>query len=205
MPRLSLIKPQGDCPPNGFRYVDPLDGWVCHAWTYNDWVDLAKAHLVANQREIPNDLGLVMQDQLCQTLDPGWCNYDSDKRPRPTTSLGWGDVASGIATFTKWIASGAQYVAQSEADRRAEICSRCYLNVNVEGCGACHKAVAEITKEKKSKYDYSLKACGVCKCLLRAKIHFPLSVMEESTRKHQDTYRQVAHCWLNSDSENFRG
>lgn len=200
--KLSLIKEQGPCPPDGFRYVDPHDGWLCHAWTYNDWVDFQIAHLRANDRPVPIDLGEAMQDQLCRTLPPGWCNYDDPKRPRPSTGLGWGDIAAGIKTFGDWIAKGAQYVGQAEADRRAEICTRCYLNVNVEGCGACHKVIAEVTKDKKTKFDYALRACAACKCLLRAKVHFPLqTLLDNESREVQEMYPE--HCWLKKGGENY--
>jgi hypothetical protein len=201
--KLSLIKTQGPCPPDGFRYVDPEDGFVAHAWTYNDWVPLQQSHLSANNREVPPDLGEQMQDQLCKTLPPGWCNYDSDSRPRPTTSLGWGDVLGGLQTFAKWISGGAGYVSQEEADRRALICSRCYLNVHVEGCGACHKAVAEVTKDRKTKYDFALKACAVCKCLLKAKVHFPMETLDMNRDAVQEMYPE--HCWLKKTGPNYRG
>lgn len=202
-PKLSLINEQGPCPPNGFRWVDPEDGWVAHAWAYNDWIPLAKSHLSANNRPIPGDLEEQMQNQLCQTLPPGWCNYDSEQRPRPQVDLGWGDVLGGLATFARWIQSGLQYVPQDEADRRALICSRCYLNVHVEGCGACHKAVAEVTKSRKSKYDFALKACAVCKCLLRAKVHFPLDTLNKNNDNLQPMY--PSHCWLKEGGDNYRG
>ena len=175
-------------PPNGFRYVDPQDGFIDHAWDYRSWVDQAKRHLQVNEREIPLTLEQDMEDQLCQTLEPGWCNYDNDARPRVTTNLGWGDVMEGIQTFTKWIKSGFAYVSQGEADRRAEICARCYLNTNVSGCGTCQKLVEEVVGNKKTKYDSYLKACSVCKCFLRAKVHFPISTLGDA---HQEVYSQI--------------
>lgn len=200
--KLRLIKEQGPCPPDGFRYVDPHDGWVAHAWSYNDWVELYLQHLRANEREVPGTLGEDMQDQLCQTLPPGWCSFDDPTRPRATTSLGWGDVLAGLKTFSNWILQGLSYVEQEEADRRALICSRCYLNVHVDGCGSCHKIVAEVTKSRKSKYDFALKACAACKCLIRAKIHFPLSILDKA-----DTVQELYpdHCWLKKGGENYYG
>lgn len=200
---LSLIKEQGPCPPDGFRYVDPEDGFVAHAWTYNDWVPIEAHHLAVNNRPIPDNLGLLMQDQMCKTLPPGWCNYDDPNRPRPSVSLGWGDVLGGIAVFARWISGGAKYVDQEEADRRAQICSRCYLNVNVDGCGACHAAVAEVTKDRKTKYDFTLRACAACKCLLKAKVHFPIETLDTENLSVQELYPDF--CWLKKGGENFNG
>ena len=201
---LRLSNLWGPCPPDGFRYVFPETGKEIHAWTYVDWVQLAKNHLQANNLPVPQDLGEIMQEQLCKTLPPGWCNYDDPNRVRPSTSLSWGDIATGIATFTRWIGGGCKYVTQDEADRRALVCSRCYLNVNIEGCSGCQKIVQEITGQRKTKYDFALKACGVCHCLLRAKVHFPQAILDKESEKVQEQYSEVPHCWLNKRSENYR-
>lgn len=200
--RLQLINEWGACPPDGYRYVDPVDGFVAHAWTYVDWVDVQMAHLRANNREVPKDLGIQMQEQICKTLPPGWCLYDDENRPRPSTVLSWDDVMAGLKTFGRWVGQGANYVAQPEADRRAEICSRCYLNVHVSGCAACQKAVQEIVRDKKSKYDHMLRTCAVCKCFLKAKVHFPLETLDTANPGVQEMYPDF--CWLNKNSENYR-
>jgi hypothetical protein len=189
--------------PDGYRYVFPEDGYLVHAWTYVDWVNLATAHLQANNREVPGDLGALMQNQLCLTLPPGWCLYDDPNRPRPSTSLSWNDVTAGMKTFTRWIAGGCHYVAQKEADRRSEICSRCYLNVNVQGCSGCAQAVKEVVGDKHAKFDVALQSCAVCKCFLKAKVHFPIETLDTQSEKVQSMY--PGFCWLNKESENYLG
>lgn len=201
--KLSLIKEQGPCPPEGFRYVDPVDGFVTHAWTYNDWVALHRSHLQANGRAEPDHLESLMQDQLCRTLPPGWCNYDDPNRPRPTVSLDWGTVANGLKTFSNWILNGCHFVTQAEADRRANICSRCYYNVNISGCSACQKAVAETIGSRRTKFDYSLKGCAVCRCVLRAKVWFPQSILDKENERLQEQYPDF--CWLKRTGDNYRG
>lgn len=200
---LRLINQWGACPPDGYRYVFPEDGFVAHAWTYVDWLDVARAHLRANDREIPANLGDLMEEQYCSTLPPGFCTYDDENLPRPSTSLSWNDVQSGLKTFAKWMAGGCSYVSQSEADRRAMICTRCYLNVNVQGCSACQKAVQEVVRDKHSKHDFALRTCAVCKCFLRAKVHFPMETLDTESEKVQGMY--PGFCWLNKESENYRG
>jgi hypothetical protein len=199
---LSLLNEWGPCPPDGYRYVFPADGWVCHAWTYVDWVQAARNHLVGNNIEVPLTLESDMQQQLCLTLPPGWCNYDDDHRPRPTTSLGWNEVGAGLQTFARFLSSGAKLVEQAEADRRALICSRCYLNVNITGCSGCQKLVKEVVT-RKTKYDNSLRGCAVCKCVLSAKVHFPISALDTGNPGVQQMYPDF--CWLSKDSENYRG
>lgn len=201
--RLCLINEWGPCPPGGFRYVDPEDGFVSHAWAYVDWIEFQRRHLEANNREIPPNLGELMQDQLCKTLPPGWCLYDDPNRPRPSVSLSWNDVASGIKTFGRWVKGGLKTVGQVEADRRAVICSCCYLNVNVQGCSGCAKAVIEVVGEHKTKFDHMLNSCAVCKCFLKAKVHFPIETLDTQSEKVQSMY--PGFCWLNKESENYRG
>ena len=198
MSRLSLIKPSV-CPPEGFRYVFPEDGYLVNDHTYDAWVQHARNHLQANQREEPPDLAAQMEDQLCQTLEPGWCAYDDDSRPRPSTSLDWGAIAGGVETFARWIRDGCRYVSQAEADRRALICTRCYLNVNVSGCAGCQKVVKEIVRNKMTQYDSALRACAVCKCLLAAKVHFPLEILDKENARAQSMYPEF--CWLKAKKQ----
>lgn len=144
-----------------------------------------------------------MQHQLCLTLPPGWCKYDDDSRPRPSTSLEWNDVMRGLKTFGRWILTGRPYVNQAEADRRALVCTRCYLNVDVSGCSGCQKLVEDVVVDKHSKYDSSLRACAVCKCFLRAKIHFHLSDLEkDEDSRLQEMYPDF--CWLKKGGENYK-
>ena len=199
---LALSNLWGPCPPDGYRYVFPDDGYLVHAWTYVDWVQAAKNHLTANNQPIPGTLEQDMQQQLCLTLPPGFCLYDDDNRPRPNMSLEWGDVTAGLATFARWIAGGCQYVDQNEAERRAQVCSRCYLNVNVQGCSGCQKAVAEVVRDKQTTLDATLRTCAVCKCFLRAKVHFPISTLDTDSEKVQQMYPEF--CWLNKAGENYR-
>jgi len=200
--RLCLKNPLGGpCPPDGYRWTDTTDGYVSHAWDYRTWVEQAEKHLRCNGREIPADLGEQMQEQLCLQLPPGWCDYDDPNRPRPSYTMEWNDIASGLQTFARWITGGCQFVAQSESNRRALICSRCYLNQQVSGCAACKRAVEEVIGSHATKYDFALKGCGVCRCMLRAKVHFPIETLDTETDKLQALYPDF--CWLKKGGSNY--
>lgn len=196
----SLIKPSV-CPPDGFRYVFPSTGYVVHDWTYDAWLEKGRAHVAANKLPHQESLEQDMNDQLCKTLPPGWCNFDDPARPRVSTSLTWDDVQRGVEVFTGWIKSGMETVSQKEAERRADICSRCYLNVNVQGCSACHQAVKVLALRYKTKHDASLKTCAACRCFLRAKVHFPLSILDKNNPGAQALYPEF--CWLKHDGPNY--
>lgn len=192
-------------PPDGFRYVFPTDGWTAHAWDYQSWIQEARHHLHANNQGVPEDLEAQMEHQLCQTLEPGWCSFDDPDRPRPRTNMTWDDVEAGAKTFLRWITQGMQFVDKTEAERRALICSRCYLNVNVTGCSACKTVVSTMTKtlNRETKYDFALRNCGACRCFLKAKVWFPLEVFDKESFTVQSQY--PIHCWLNKQSDNYRG
>lgn len=190
------------CPPDGFRYVFPETGWLNHAWDHNTWVAQAEAHVKANNLTPDIHLTQKMEEQLCLTLPPGWCNYDDVNRPRPNVQLNWSDILAGIAAFANWFKLGRPTVPQAEADRRAMICSRCYLNVNVSGCTACHAIVQQTIGERKTRHDDHLRACGVCKCLLRAKVHFPIDSLPAAP-DNQAMYPEF--CWLKEGGPNYRG
>ena len=201
--RLSLINPwRGPCPPDGFRWKDPLDGWESHAWDYGTWVEQAVRHYHVNKREVPPDLGEQMQEQLCLRLPPGWCNYDNPNRERAAVSLEWNDVLAALQVFKEWIKAGCSFVTQSEAERRALICSRCYMNTFIGGCSACQKMVAEVTGKRATKYDFALNSCGVCKCVLKAKVHFPQNILDKEALGKQEVYPE--HCWLKRGGPNHQ-
>ena len=198
---LTLTNPNV-CPPDGFRYVFPEDGYLSHSWTWNDLLNDAVAHCLANNYPVEG-LKEKIEDQICRTLPPEWCGYGMPNVPRVTVSLSWSDIVNGAETFARWAVSGLKHVDQKEAERRAGICARCYLNVPVSGCLGCQKLVQEAVKGLASRYDHLLKGCAVCRCILKAKIHFPLNVLDKENPGVQERY--PGHCWLNKSSDNYHG
>ncbi len=197
------LKDYRECPPDGYRYIVPQTGTEIRAWDAFSWFDLAKANLTSNGFPVPDDLEAQMEDQLCSTLDPHWCDQIDPNRPYVSTRLNWGDVKAGITVYSNWIAGGTKTVPQEEADRRAKICASCYLNVNVEGCYACHKLAGLLTWSNRTPYDESLRACAACKCLNRAQVWFPIDVLLSSdTSERQSLY--PSFCWKQRKSENFQ-
>lgn len=202
--RLALLNPlRGPCPPGGYRWVCPLDGWVSHAWDYRTWVEQAHRHYDVNGLTKPENLEADMEEQLCQMLEPGWCKYDDPNRVRPDAVLGWADVYRGLTTFRNWLEQGMAVVDKAESNRRALICSRCHMNVQIEGCLGCQKIVSEVVRDLHTDYDYALKGCAACKCLLKAKVHFPYETLDKENEKLQSVYPE--HCWLKRTGPNYHG
>lgn len=194
MSSLCLINAlRGPVPPDGYRYTDPVSGFRAHSFDYRDWVEQEQKHLKANGREVPVDLELAMQEQLCHTLPPGWCSYDV---PNPVTvhDLDWKDIMQAAQRFSGWLLDGCPLVDQKEAERRATICTRCYLNVSIGGCSACQAAVEKLSEGLTTKQDVYLKSCGACKCNLKAKVHFPYETLDKENPAVQKLYPD--HCWM---------
>ena len=184
-----------EVPPEGFRWTCPDCGWMIQNIDKAEWLYRAQQHVSSNHGEVPFDLLSKMEDQLCQTLPPGWCLYDDEKRPRPSFALSWDDLKSGLTTFARWATAGFPVVDQAEAERRARICVNCYLNTHVQGCANCHRMVEEILPTHHTPLDPSLRACSVCKCMLKKKIWFDLGVLKDSSSEdHRKMY--PSFCWM---------
>lgn len=196
-----------EVPPDGYRYTVPQTGHYVKSWNVDSWLDKTRAHLKANNIEVPNDLLAQMEDQLCTLLPPGFCEYEDPNRPKIDTHFGWGAVEQGSKTLFEWAKQGLPLVSQDEAERRGKICANCYANIRVTGCGvSCRELIRNIIGwfvGRKTSVDDRLQSCGVCQCWLRSKIHIPLEVIE----KHDNPALQPMFpkwCWLRKDSDNYK-
>lgn len=189
--------------PDWFRYTHEETGHTDTAHVYADWIERCHTHRKDNN--LPPMNAAQFEDQLCEQIGPEYCEYQEGD------SKDWVDIRrlslSDVVAFTKVLIahafSGGQYVSQEEANRRAKICSTCYFNVNVPGCGAC-RAVSSLTAgNRKTDYDHQLKSCAICKCTNSSQVHFPLTTLAvNSTNEKQSQYPQP-FCWKSKTSPNY--
>lgn len=159
---------------------------------------------------IPNGLGVEdqLEDLLC-IMYPSECVSTDPEIPRKR-ELSMQDVVRGTQVLVKVVAhrilqivglSDGPFVDQLEANRRAEICSRCPYNITYrKPCtGLCPELVAVIKAVKGDRhtpYDHEQKACSVCSCLTQAnvwvRLDISLSGMDELMKKQ---FRHVNGCW----------
>lgn len=197
-----LLNPDLVPPEPHFAYRNPQSGHWSVSQTHDDWIKQEYEHRKGNGMDVPPNLRQIMEEQLCSTLPAGWCEEFDPNRIEPLTRMHRGDVLEGMKVFAKWAVQKAPYVSQVEAERRADICSRCHLNVQVLGCSSCHAIADELTKKVSTSKDGNLIACAVCKCLLRAKVWFPLPILETVDNEwKQKTYPKF--CWLKKGGENY--
>lgn len=193
-------------PPDFYVYTDPDTGWLCEGRDYYSWVSKERDHRNANNLPVPNNLGELMQQQLCKRLPPDLCTYDPSDPEWVDVRLTWDDVYGAVKTYREWKAQGKPFVPNEEAERRAKICANCYLNVHVAGCGGlCNEIVRLVTEtkgDKKTSVDGQLKNCGACKCVNSAQIWFPIDVLlANDSPDKQPKYAE--NCWKKVDGKNF--
>lgn len=166
-------------PPDRFRFRFAEDGFVVRNFSYTGWLDGIKTHARNNGYPIPTVE--EAEDQLCRTLSGEWCQY-TDGRPSQgenLTRFTLDDFKRGTQVFIAHLANGAKVVAQEVAEERALTCSRCFMNMEIPGCSACHAVanlVADASGAGTTKSDSMLKACSWCGCSAQANVWMPTEV-----------------------------
>lgn len=152
---------------------------------------------------LPLDKEQWFQDLLCRQINTK-CEVVAPVTTA-TRKLNAGDALHFLKVVWKWLASsGAELVPQSEADRRAEICASCPLNIPITGCSVCKGIAGKIfgiTKGRKTRWDSQLQGCGVCGCINKLQVFIPLKALEKGVTPEM---RFPNFCWkysLNKTSE----
>jgi hypothetical protein len=190
---------------DSFRYTHKETSHRSVGPDYWTWQDRIKEHRKAN--DLPAITAIEAEDQLCKTLPPGWCSHSENNRPFVETRLSLSDIFNGAIAYAKLALTGFQTVSQGEANRRARLCAGCFLNVTLQGCGACGKMGEAITGDvanKKTDYDDALKACAACRCPNKSTVHFPLPLLESADPGDEKQPLFVDFCWRKKNSENYR-
>lgn len=164
-------------PPGGWKYVQPETETEIRGGDYYSLIEKVRRHRHLNYldtREIEDQV----QAQICEGMSTDaraiYCR-DSAVHPNlePHASIAFDDVKH----FLKTIRNTRRFVAQSEADRRSEICASCPRNTAIAGCSACRNLIGlvfNVIGNRHTPLDARLRACGVCGCELKTAVHLPL-------------------------------
>lgn len=182
-------------PPGGWRYFVPeTKTWFRNYLALSDLVSALGQHYRANQLVPPSGLEQRIINAMCPELPPNWCQYEGSAKPPVSRPLTFNDVVTGTRILLSWQMEGRPKVSPEEADRRAEICARCDRNVQPSGCPTCNSPLRKIVEAfvgaEKTKYDNELRVCRECGCSLKAKIWFPLDLLQTDKTNLPDW------CWL---------
>lgn len=194
-------------PPDFFRYRHAETGWLSKAVDHYNWILEIVGHRRGNS--LPPITVADAENQLCQTLPPGWCEHDDGERSGRSwvnTRLNWSQIVEGTKAYVDLILSGFKTVEQEEANRRASICASCYLKTPPQGCGSCLKIAQLIVGDvaaKTTPHDSYLvnQACSVCSCPVKSIVHFPLSALDKAdSPEKQEAF--PTFCWRKQGSPN---
>lgn len=110
----------------------------------------------------------------------------------------------GAQILSEWLGSGAVTVDPATAQRRADVCLKCPLNVHesftAETIAAAIRRQVEIKNSLKLRVngEKSLHTCAVCGCVNRLKIWLPL---ERILPTPEELPKFDSACWLISESK----
>ena len=185
-----MIEPvqQHETPSGGWQYTDPRTNmrYVEHALSavlnkvYTSWI--------ANDIAIPADWQAVIRQEICEQRPDIECREIGE----PETYVTVDDIARFGNTVKNWLADGGKWVEKPEAERRAAICSTCVYNRHTKLCFGCKSALTWLAERigwPETSKDPELLSCKRCKCLLKLKVHMPLSVLDDAGVKYPDW------CW----------
>jgi hypothetical protein len=165
--------------PAGDWWVN-WEGRVVRGGDWGDLVSNCQKVTVELGRVPPPDLPMRIENALCSRLagDPNCvpCSHVASQ------SVNFGSIVRWVRAMYSFATQGGfQLVDQEEAERRAEICAKCPMQVSTSGCWGC-KGIAgmlpAIAGARKTPYDGQLKACGVCGCYNAVSVHLPKDVQE---------------------------
>ena len=197
---------QNTVPPDGFRYTQAETRTTIRAPDYHNLFENDKEHRKANNLPLGTFWEAEVEDQLCQQLPAGFCKQSVPGQVRNVFSrIGWDEVVQGTQTIVDWATKGFAPVDQNLANTRADICSRCYFNVQIGSlCGACghlQNLASKFTGGRKTTSDPFLRACSVCKCSLQVKVWTPIESINRGTKT---TSPYPEFCWIRRELATLR-
>lgn len=195
-------------PPGEWRYRVPESGQHFHGSNWPELQGKLTAHYNAAGYPLPDDLFERVEAYICAGAQ-GYCVEEATGMPpRDATALAltFHVVLQGTRTLASWwIKHGRKHVPQEQADKRAAICAMCIQNQEPQGCTACNNAtmkdaVSLIIGKRSTPFDSQLKACLICMCNLKGKVHIPHAPLWDNTPDAQRE-RLPAHCWLLTEQQ----
>lgn len=151
------------------------------------WAGLTKAvfqHLSANKLVVPLDLAGEMADWWCREVDGSDCAKPVDLAAQARAVSLQSLAARFLRTAISWALSGAKFVDQAEAERRAALCAGCPLKGEVDCRGNCIftrlvNTAMKLFGGKATSRDADLADCLVCGCRQRVLVWIPLEHLHD--------------------------
>lgn len=208
-----MARPKAPWLPPIYRFRDELD-------PPNDFQDLQLNTLLARVIQFRHenklaDIPYLAQIVIHQTMlsDPIYEQHIEWYVPDVQVQLSAKQyILAGLMFLSAQATPDAQlYVDQEVAEARALVCVNCPRNVpkvngrTVEDPGLAQSKFVQLSKGRTTSVDGMLGLCGVCTCVLKAKVHFDGKFVRSSSTKEllqQFTQEYVGrngkpmHCWI---------
>lgn len=192
-------------PRGGFRYVHKETGTIFTHINYIVLKQRVRSFFHANNYPVGLLWDEEFQNEVCSHIpaEAGQCGHkDPNMAPVTNPEVEPDDVKAYLKTTMAWMKAGMPYVEQELATKRASICKMCPYNQPVKfGCTACSKIPTLITETiggRSTPLDNDLRACGVCKCQLKAAVHIPVELKVKYMTKAM-IERLPSFCWIKNE------
>ena len=149
--------------------------------------------------------GLGLEDEVEQEVCLRYSVECAETDPRlaPNRRFTIADVVTGTRAMLRQALAGNPLVSLEEAERRAEICSRCPFNAPISGgCAACSggaELMALLIKGRTTCHDDKLSNCRICSCYLRTAVHMDVEpqwgALSDSQREQYEFAHHRLGCW----------
>jgi hypothetical protein len=204
------LKADTQRPPGAFQYRVPETGVMVPLGgpsSLYGCVEQVRRHYQANRLTVPAGLQEKIEDFNCRQAPPGWCNGDDRPRNLPSVVGERGTqidtVIQGAKTIASWLIEGS--VPEEQAQVRAGVCRGCPKHGDTS-CPRCRSGlvsklatmVAGALNRQPADWELPLKACGVCGCALKLKVHCKLETILKHTPPEQ-LMQFPAKCWVKTE------
>lgn len=197
-------------PPGGYLYVQPETGISFDGKSLFETTRLVTLHREQNGLDRPNlnDVRADIEAQICMRVGYEWCEHM--EAGKWGFKVDWDTIQAGTKSLMAWALAAIKgenpYVDQSEADRRAVICSKCWANQRIPGCAGCglmdkvRSLVTEAKGDRHTLLDDRLAACLVCGCSNQAQVWIRGDLLKGAMSDHQRAcYEEIGGCWKSSN------
>lgn len=203
---LKLLNDQ-QVPPGGFVFIVPETGFkIGRELSIEDLYSKIEKHYRDNRIHLPANWKERVQNQICQKLPPNWCSFDgANPNPQYKTDLSADRILKGLSSLTAMAKAAIKgeevFVDQNEAEKRAEICARCHLNMSSNFCAGCaagqaiRNLVSGVKGNRTTTYDDRLMVCGVCGCKNEVIVHVNRNLLLTG-EKSETTDSRPNWCWV---------
>lgn len=191
-------------PPQGWSYTQPESGATFKSHDYRSWTRDILSHRKANGYPVGDEWEEELISDACKQ-NSHWntvCKRVGVHQGSGTKKLGFKHAMAFLKTLRAFVEQGGLYVEQEEADRRAEICSRCPKNKPVGfSCGACAAGLLGLLRwllGKRTVFAASeIENCSVCLCDLKAAVWFPVEAQKAGLTEPQiEEFKKLdSFCW----------